>query len=101
MSTDANIGSSLKRKNILANSVDPDEVAHYVPVSSGSTLFAQVFGLDCQAERTKRIVHLGCVQLSKSVSQTILHLLHGYCKLTPPSGSYNHAHVNFLRQTLY
>ena len=22
-------------------------------------------------------------------------------ELTPPSGSYNHAHVNFLRQTLY
>ena len=35
----------------MSNSVDPDETVHYV--SSGSTLFAEVFGLVCRAERVK------------------------------------------------
>ena len=42
-------GSKIKKR--MANSIDPDEMAHYEP--SGSTLFAQVSGLVCRAEKIK------------------------------------------------
>ena len=55
MTTDANKGFRLKKKkkkkNRMAKSVDPDEMGRYV--SSGSTHFAQVSGLVCQAERAR------------------------------------------------
>ena len=44
----------------MANSVDPDEMARILlqAISSGSTLFAQVSVLVCQAQRIKTFNHL-------------------------------------------
>ena len=38
----------------MANSVNPDETAHYRAVSSGSILFAQVTGLVYKIERVNK-----------------------------------------------
>ena len=53
MSTDASRSFSLKSKQNMANSVDPDETARHEP-SSRSTMFVQVSVLVCRAERVKQ-----------------------------------------------
>ena len=47
-----------QNQNSMSNSVDPDETAHHEPVSSGSTLFAQVSRLVDKDERVNYICQI-------------------------------------------
>ena len=50
------LGISVRNKAKMANSVDPDETAHYKPshaFSSGSTLFTKVSFFICKVEGVK------------------------------------------------